>query len=179
MQPLDGAYERVNRAIEHLVDLKHRVDILSQKKMNTTFIDLQPDFADLLKIRIEGNPITGFTNEPRFTEPIISIITGEIIYNLRAALDYLIYELACFDSKQVAEGTQFPIEDSEETFNKARIGKIDDKRRKGVYLRGVNDVHVAAIKQLQPCDGCQWTRYLRTISNPDKHMPPHNHQFAH
>ncbi len=38
-----------------------------------------------------------------------------------------------------------------------------------MYLKGVSDEHVAAIERLQPYNGCEWTRLLRTISKPDKH----------
>ena len=80
----------------------------------------------------------------------LSILVGEIIYNLRAAIDYLIYELAFVDSKKIQHGTQFPIEDTEGDV----MGRCDEKRRRGVFLRGLTDQHRAAIKRLQPCDGC-------------------------
>lgn len=35
--------------------------------------------------------------------------------------------------------------------------------------KGVNPTHVAAIERLQPFNGCNWTKRLRDISNPDKH----------
>ncbi|MFC1934363.1 hypothetical protein ACFLXX_04400 [Chloroflexota bacterium] len=168
MQPLDGAYQRVNRASEHLEDLKERIIIICQRKKNIIFPQVQPDFSGLLKIRKDGKPIIGATiGNTEFTEHIISILVGEVIYNMRAALDYLVYELACFDSKQLVDGTQFPIEDCVKNFDK-RIGSLDD-RRKGVFLRGISDKHVKAIKHLQPCDGCLWIKVLREISNPDKH----------
>jgi len=156
MHPLDGAYQRVNRASEHLLDLKQRINIL-----------LQEDFKRATKetqfIRLERGaspvPFLVFSFTPKLPPAICSIIVGEIIYNLRAALDYLVYELACFDSKQDVKRTQFPIERSEKAF----------ERRKGKYLRGVSPEHVAAIKRLQPFNGCDWTKRLNAISNPDKH----------
>jgi len=33
----------------------------------------------------------------------------------------------------------------------------------------VNPDHVAWIKRFQPCEGCDWTKLLRELSNPDKH----------
>ncbi|MCH8188130.1 MAG: hypothetical protein IIB66_05415, partial [Proteobacteria bacterium] len=90
---------------------------------------------------------------------IIKILVGEITYNLRAALDYLVYELARLDSGEVKNGTQFPIEDTEDGF----------KRKRNAFLKGVSDKHVAIIESLQPYSGCDWTRILRDLSNPDKH----------
>ena len=96
---------------------------------------------------------------------MLGILIGEAIYNLRAALDYLIYELAFFDSGSIQKGTQFPIEDTEKRWNIAAYGS--SKRRP--LLEGLNKGHKTAIKGLQPCCGCEWTGTLRRISNPDKH----------
>ena len=48
---------------------------------------------------------------------MLGILIGETIYNLRAILDYLVYELAILDSGQIQKGTQFPIEDTESEFD--------------------------------------------------------------
>jgi hypothetical protein len=71
----------------------------------------------------------------------------------------LVYELAALDSGTVQNGTQFPIEDTPDGF----------KRKRKSFLRGVNDRHAALIEKLQPYNGVNWTKILRTISNPDKH----------
>jgi hypothetical protein len=95
-------------------------------------------------------------------------LVGEIIYNLRAALDYLVYELACFDSHQIVEGTQFPIDSKESGF--LHRGKQNPAlSEKGIYLRGVSIAHVTLFQQYQPCYGCQWTAILAALSDPDKH----------
>jgi hypothetical protein len=72
-----------------------------------------------------------------------------------------------FDSRQEIDGTQFPIEDSPEKFD-SRICSIEAKG-KGKFLKGVSAEHITVIRRLQPFNGCQWTRQLRDISNPDKH----------
>jgi hypothetical protein len=108
--------------------------------------------------RIKG--VLGNTTFPHEPVPhIIKILVGEIIYNLRAALDYLVYELAYLDSGEIKNGTQFIIEDREKVFQRKRNSK----------LKGVSDEHVAIIERLQPYNGCDWTRILRELSNPDKH----------
>lgn len=91
--------------------------------------------------------------------PLISILIGESVYNLRAALDYLVYELAWLDSGQVQEGTQFPIDKSQTEF----------KRSCKRFLAGVNPTHCDWIEQFQPYNGCKWTPLLQALSNPDKH----------
>ena len=90
---------------------------------------------------------------------LFSILVGEICYNIRAALDYLIFELARLDSGKIQEGTQFPIDDQNKNF------AGNGHRR----LIGLDARHIALIEALQPYNGCNWTRLLRDISNPDKH----------
>jgi hypothetical protein len=90
----------------------------------------------------------------------IAVIFGEICYNLRTALDYLISHLAELDSRSPQDGTQFPIEDTPNGFA---------YRIKRGWLKGVNTAHVTAIERLQPYNGCNWMARLRDCSNPDKH----------
>ncbi len=93
------------------------------------------------------------------TPAIFGILVGEGIYNLRAALDYLIYELALLDSGNTQQGTQFPIEDTEKGWLKNAPS----------FLKGVSVQHQTTIQKLQPYKGCDWTRTIRNLSNPDKH----------
>ena len=96
------------------------------------------------------------------SEPLASfssILVGETIYNLRAALDYLVYELANLDSGQIQKNTQFPIVDYMKSWQEESHSK----------LKGLSSSHKAAIERLQPFRNCDWTRILREISNPDKH----------
>ena len=88
----------------------------------------------------------------------LSLPVGDCIYNLRSALDYVVYELAILDSGKVQEQTQFPIVDCEKDFN-------EQKR----HLRGLNEHHIRAIEALQPYKRIEWAKTLRGISNPDKH----------
>jgi hypothetical protein len=71
---------------------------------------------------------------------LIAVLVGEICYNLRSALDYLVYGLARRDSGSIQKGTQFPIVDKKEQF----VGN-QTKR-----LAGLNSTHVEAIARLQP-----------------------------
>jgi hypothetical protein len=96
--------------------------------------------------------------------PVLSVRVGEMIYNLRSVLDYLIYALAWHDTGKRPtgrheRGLQFPIENTPEGF----------KGRRNSMLKGITDENVALIKLYQPCAGCSWTGTLRDISNADKH----------
>lgn len=67
---------------------------------------------------------------------------GEIIYNLRAALDYLVFELTLMDTGAVQKDTQFPTESS----------KKDGFKQQSRFLKGLNAEHQAAIEARIPMD---------------------------
>ena len=146
----DSMFERVSRADEHLADLRQRLETVRRHQADsiTTHFDPNPPHKLL---------VGQFTKT--FVGMSVGIRIGEICYNLRTALDYLIFELAKVDSKSVQLGTQFPVLDK----------KSDFDARKARWLKGLNASHVDAIERFQPFGGCNWTRALRDISNQDKH----------
>ncbi len=149
---LDGAFARVNRAAKHIAELKSIVDIFRQAYHDAVASQFDHDRLD--------QPDLGPRPVP--TPEQVGILVGEICYNLRASLDYLVYELAILDSGAVQDNTQFPIYDEEDKTQ-------DFTKRTSKALKGVNLGHKARIEALQPYKDCQWTATLREISNPDKH----------
>lgn len=149
--PLDSCFMRVKRADEHLAAFKARVDAMLMKQADSVGIYLDPDPPHHV-VRVTPPSETFF--DMRF-----GMLVGEIFYNLRCALDYLIFEVAKLDSGAEQDGTQFPIVDAPNDFRSGRYR----------WLKGVNDPHIAAIERLQPYNGCNWTKRLRDCSNPDKH----------
>ena len=117
MQSLGGAYSRVKRAEVHLTNLNRRVNALCKMIQDSIVVNRQPHIFNK-----EGQEILGFKDDVKFATQqvphIIKILIGEIVYNLRAALDYLVYELAHLDSGRIIDMTQFLIEESPEDFNK-------------------------------------------------------------
>ena len=101
---LDNAYARADRAQQHLESLKRELD--------KAFANPSPIFSQLGDAMADGDFII-VDYSGRLLRPIWGILVGETVYNLRAALDYLVYELAILDSGQIQEYTQFPIEDRE------------------------------------------------------------------
>jgi hypothetical protein len=145
--PLVGAFERVARAGEHLTKLKSEVVRFRQQYEDAVVVKLNPEKKAVIE-------------QPMLMPPLIfNILVGEICYNLRGALDFLVYELAQLDSGAIQDGTQFPIEDRKDGFDK----------NANRSLKGVNASHRARIEDLQPFKGCSWARELRDLSNPDKH----------
>ena len=171
---LNNAFLRIDRAEEHIADLRNKQIgfILNDDVLNG---DLHPDvsseFSDAVE-RINASIDLNVTWPPMVSVARFSIIIGETIYNLRAALDYLVYALALKDSGQTQERTQFPIEGRPDNFWR-RAGRgpkgVKDPR---FCLPGVNCAHIADIETLQPYSrrkGNEWLRRLRDLSNPDKH----------
>lgn len=149
--PLDGCRERVRRAEEHLSELEREVASMIEKQAYSLpfDLDIKPPHP---AINVGQPPET-------FAGVRLGTLVGEIIYNCRCALDYLVYALAVLDSGTPQENTQFPIMETAKDFT----------GRGKAMLVGINDAHVAAIERLQPYNGCDWTRRLRDLSNMDKH----------
>jgi hypothetical protein len=133
--PLDAAYLRVGRARHHLDELRREVE-----KVRCAYeAQLPSDFVSALR----DNPSFQF---PKYSfPPLCSILIGETAYNLRAALDYLVYELAWSNLEhEPEERTQFP-----------------DRRK------GVSDKHSAMLSKY---DNVEWFSALADVlNNPDKH----------
>lgn len=149
--PLDGCRERMRRAQEHFDDLERQITIMIEKQAQTVPFDLDPKPP-------HAAVNVGFPPET-FSGVRFGTLVGEITYNLRCCLDYLIYAVAQLDSGAPQKGTQFPIMDMPQDF--AGRGKT--------MLNGVSAAHVAAIERLQPYNGCRWSARLRDLSNMDKH----------
>jgi hypothetical protein len=151
---LDSGFLRVARAEEHLADLRERLDAVA-REYQYAFLpqyDPKPPFDFIVRSRIGKPAVIPIPAQS-------AILIGEICYNLRCALDYLIYSLAFLNTNRQPTGTQFPIESRPETF----------KGRRDTYLKGVNDAHIAMIERLQPYDGRNWLSTLRDYNDFDKH----------
>jgi hypothetical protein len=161
MHPLDGAYDRVSRAREHLEDLKPQVNALRQATHNRVSLNRKPGVFTLPDGR-RVPAVRGSVSTLIIPAPLrVSTLISEVAQNLRIPLDYLAYELACFDAKRIVDHTQFPVADSEERFKDllARYNLRDT----------LTTDHIAAIERLQPLRGCHWIARLGELCNPDKH----------
>ena len=141
---------RCDRAEEHLCQLNANISSYLEFEKGKVFatMDEKTNIASL-----------GFTAPPEGPPPTFSILIGEIVYNLRASLDYLVFLLALVDSGVEQNRTQFPIYDSDQDF----------RRNAPTRLCGICDSNVGRLEALQPYRSIKWTRTLRDLSNPDKH----------
>ena len=72
-----------------------------------------------------------------------SIRIGEILYNLRSALDHIVWQLVLANGEKPSRGNEFPVVNTPEAWPSL-------SRRK---LEGVQDGAKEAIRRLQPCTG--------------------------
>ncbi len=94
-----------------------------------------------------------------------SVIFGEMLHDLRSALDHLAWQLVLLNKQRPTYSTQFPI-----------LSKPNDEMF-DAQLRGVSEDNIAAIRSLQPY-AAETRRpthleVLATLSNMDKHRTPH------
>jgi hypothetical protein len=153
--PLDGARKRIERANDHLNNLVSILETYATEHQNSFVVE--HDHA---------------RNQPNVIMPVpkpfpweIPFIVSDCVHNLRAALDYLMFELAREDSGDPhPEYTEFLICPLKK-FNEHRVARDNNKGP----LRYLSPSHVHRIEAYQPYMGVTWTETLRTLSNQDKH----------
>lgn len=151
------AYFRYQRAGEHLTDLRQLIaefkyrpqPVLSHIEAETLDELFRPDRPEVYPVEIPDK---------------IPVRIGEIAYNLRCSLDYLVFALAWHDtgiepSDEWARGLQFPVESNPKFA----------ERGWATMLKGLSDPHVAMIREYQPRNGCHWTGVLADLNDSDKH----------
>lgn len=148
---LHSAFLRVARAEEHLVNLNAALSSFTLAERYR----FKPEY--------DSNPphgIVGWRYPKTLVVPSLgAILIGEICYNLRCALDYLIVALSLLDNRKRPSFAQFPFETDPKMF----------PCREKTWLKHINCTHRAMIERLQPYNRVHWTTILRNISNMDKH----------
>ena len=95
-----------------------------------------------------------------------SVIIGETLYNMRSALDHLIWQLVINNAQTPGRHNEFPIATDDQHWQK----------NKDRMLKGVNQRHQAMIRDLQPFTGgtdlpfgVSNLKVLDCLSNTEKH----------
>src|SRR5262245_59129865 len=98
MHQLDGAHEQVAGAREHLDGLRPEVEAFRQLIRGDVSLERRVGSVHLQGRETPAviGTLRGPLNVP--APPRTSRLIGETVQNLRAALDYLVYELCCFDA---------------------------------------------------------------------------------
>ncbi|MGF0316925.1 hypothetical protein [Nocardia fluminea] len=141
---------------------------------------LRTEIADILKNQSEGRfNVTRQQRGSRVvleatyeTHPDLAVIFGDWLANVRAVLDYAIYQLAIQDTQRNPPSHQgarmFPIKKTVEEFDRARTSDA---------LRGLSPATMRAIENMQPYhtsygaegNGILW---LHDLARKDRHRRP-------
>jgi hypothetical protein len=150
---LEGVELKIERAKRHLSDLKKAVKrVLDPER----YIFRKEIDSETGKHMLWIDPIPCIV-------PEWSIIIGEILFNLRSALDHLAYQLMILDGRSPTCKTQFPIRDS--ACNKD--GKL--MPLKGWLMPEIKSKKIlTTLNECQPYQG-NGLFNLKTLNNIDKH----------
>jgi hypothetical protein len=146
---LDECLARIIRAEEHIERLEDKLSTVG----STTFRWTANDPKGRLVIPDIDVP------------PIVRILIGETLYNLRTALDYLVSQLFYLATGKFDSRTKFLIEDSVAGWDR----HFPHGTKSRAWLHLLAGKHQTALQGLQPFNGCKWTKTLQTLSNIDKH----------
>jgi hypothetical protein len=93
----------------------------------------------------------------------LKILVGEIVGNLRSALDYMIFELSVKNNPNLEERfPQFVIVDDEQKFERAS----------NTGLKYLTDEQKVFVEKIQPYHGYEILKLLRDAANISKHRQP-------
>lgn len=156
---LAGIEAKIGRAQMHLEEFER----LSQR-----YVDSHPySIRDEEYLNDKGFMERSFTiDSVEVVPPDLSLIMGDCVQNLRAALDHLAWQLVLATGNTPTDNTKFPILDSGLTAS-------GNPRRPGVS-GGVNPKALAVIERSQPFKRTDGPKnhplsILRDLSNIDKH----------
>ena len=160
--PLDGCRIKIARAHKQLNELAAAIDrFVKEQDTNAVVLDIDNDRRELVAtFRLLDSP-----------PALWAVIIGEILYDLRSALDHLAWQLVLQNGGTPTSKTEFPIFKDEINF------KSDAPRK----VRGMSDTAKAAIEALQPYKTGEDARdaamqklwVLHELSNIDKHQTLH------
>jgi hypothetical protein len=152
---------KIERANEH------------REELNAIVAPLLNWEAELFQMSAKLDPESGYhvfrvAAVPEEWRLEVGVILGDIVHNLRSALDYLFWQLYCHyirvpRSPREAEQVQFPIEDTK--------NRLANKR---VHFNKIPPSQWALIDSAQPYNGSHHPsraiKALRDLSNRDKHQ---------
>lgn len=157
---LDGVLAKLNRADAHLEALKGEIP---------AFFDLDP-YSFREKLDCRGGTYS-LHIEVREQPPIQwSVLVGDIIHNIRSALDHLAWQLVLVSGGNPTRRTQFPI------FLEEPVDGKPLARWKGM-VAGINAPILENVRRVQPYTSGDKAHenglaILNALSNEDKHRLP-------
>lgn len=158
--PLVGVRAKLDRAEDHFAALTAQV---------SAFLDDEPyGVKEHLDAETGGYSLSiEIRKEP---PPLLSVIVGDLVHNLRSALDHLAWQLVLANGKTPTGSTQFPIFSQQPASD-------SELRRWSARVKGMSPEVVEQIAAIQPYTvGDNARAYglaiLNAFSNGDKHKLP-------
>lgn len=138
---LVGFDVKVKRAREHL-DAFREADAR---------INRAGEYEFLGEIRSDGREHIYRVHNPPAPDPQWSVIAGDCLHNLRAALDYLAYQLVLVSGNKSNERTQFPIRKSSHGARRGRFRRwLGRKSQPAEISGGVRADILKVVQAVQP-----------------------------
>ena len=156
MIKLEGIHAKVRRAGKQIDLLTSDIDSFCTDLRQSIVREVREDSDEQVWV---------FRGETPSANIEWSVMVGEILYNLRSALDHLVWQLVLANGQEPNRQNEYPIVNDESKWS-----------RKKERLKGVTPRVEAIIKSLQPYTGglylpfdvsAFWT--LHTLCNIDKH----------
>lgn len=141
-------------------------------KVWNSFISQDDPYVPIVTVDDHGEGVIYIDPDEALPREELALQFGEMLYQLRAALDSLVYEVAILDSGEDpppdAENLEFPIRTSEESFDNAAW-----------KFRPLSDQHSFMVKSIQPYDvgeraegerlAAQTLHELHDLARKDRH----------
>jgi len=150
----DDVLEKIKRAYEHLVEFQSTLDAFRQSKPYEVTGKRDPKTRQFIYSIVKADPI-----------PVrLSVISGDVLQNLRSSLDYLACSLVRSHSPSAPiDKCGFPIFDEVPTTK-------EHERTFARKVKGMEDKAIDLIKNIKPYKGGDDVLWrLHALNNRDKH----------
>jgi hypothetical protein len=168
---LDGPLAKLGRAKAHFDALNGSIEAFQRSDTHDIVITKSDSQTGekVANLRILKHP----------KNPEWGLILGDMVHNLRSALDHLVWQLVILNGEKPRRQNQFPIIGAKAQYLDVQPNRSESARDR--MLVGVAEPHRAFIDVVQPFNGRQdaseGTRtalsLLSSISNTDKHRVVH------
>src|SRR5258708_6356050 len=128
MSLLKQSHLRNARAKERLAELKALLSTLREGIFDAGFSDVELSSEQVTKLLLER-----YLGKAWSADNML-LLVSEIVLHLRAALDHIVFVCARIDSGREQDGTQFPINEKPEFFEKNRTTCLEHLTNEHIAL---------------------------------------------
>jgi len=165
---LKGSFAKLQRADEHIYAIDDEIRIFALEHAQTLRVDCKREEGWHL---VYVDPLSALPDR-------IILIAGDCLTNIRAALDYLVWQLVLREDKKPDQGTCFPICETPEDFLKNVRKPALRYKRSPLQGLPINGDAWALIEKVQPFHSAEPQYHPLILFNEmariDKHRTPLN-----